>query len=191
MTSPRQIALVLFSACGVLAFGNPEDYSRWHHRCEQGDGKTIEAYCAKFEQRLRADPQDHLARAYLGSAHTLRAREATWGPSKLSPLDKGKKLMDQAVAAAPDDPRVRTVRAINSYRLPRKLKRRPLALADFKILAPLARNEGGTLSKSERQVILYYAWKTFREEGHLKQAAQWKAACHQIDPHSPMGKEAR
>ena len=52
-----------------------------------------------FEAKLKEDPKDHLARAYLGSACALRAKAGFWGPSKLKYLKRGKKLLDDAVTA--------------------------------------------------------------------------------------------
>jgi hypothetical protein len=79
------------------------------------------------------------------------------------------------------------VRAIGSYKVPKKFDRRPIAVADFKKLVPVANNKHAALETNERQAILYYAWLTFKEEG-LKNADELKKRCHQLAPESKYGK---
>lgn len=167
------------------------DYHKWQQACvEADDAKVIDAYIAKFQARLDADPKDQLAKVNLGSAYTLRSAESFWGPKKMEYLKKGGALMDEAVAAAPKDPRVRFLRAANSYRVPKRFGRRSLAVDDFRILMPIAIKGGHGLKRRERQAMLYYAWRTFEEEGQLAEAAKARAACHRLDTKSWYGKQA-
>jgi tetratricopeptide (TPR) repeat protein len=180
----------------ILAAAAPADrvadYHRWHHRAVQADDNDpIDRAINRFEAALETDPDDHLARVYLGSAHTLRAAETFWGPSKLKYLRRGEKLMNRAVEAAPDNPRVRFIRAVNAYRVPERFKQRPTAVADFSKLLPVAESGGHGLGRRERQAILYYAWLTFSEEDHPGEARRARAACIRIDPDSEYADLAR
>lgn len=167
-----------------------ELYLEWHNRCLEGTTSEIDAQIKRFEASLRADNNDQLARVYLGSACALRAKASFWGPTKLKYLRRGQMLMDQAVEAAPDHPRVRMVRAIASYKVPKRFGRRKIAIADFEKLMPAVTQQASALQMNERQVILYYAWLTFKEEGH-KDAHQVRSTCHRLAPDSKYGKLTR
>lgn len=169
--------------------GKPQHtlYLEWHNACLSGKTKDIDPHIKKYEAQLKADDNDQLARVYLGSACALRAKASFWGPTKLKYLKRGQKLMDAAVNAAPNDPRVRMVRAIGSYKVPKRFNRRPIAVADFEKLLPLASKNTSALDTNERQAILYYAWLTFKEENH-KDAQKAKKRCHQLAPDSKYGK---
>ena len=162
-------------------------YLDWHNKCLTKKTGDIDAHIAKYEAQLTANNNDQLARVYLGSACALRAKASFWGPTKLKYLKRGQKLMDQAVKADPQNPRVRMVRAIGSYKVPKRFNRRPIAVADFEFLIPIASTKSSSLNTNERQAILYYAWLTFKEEGH-KDAVKLKRHCHQLAPTSKYGK---
>ncbi len=185
-----QILFLTVLISGLAHAGTIADYQKWHEQCQNAtDTATIDQIIERYQRCLDADPNDQLAKVYLGSAHTLRSAETFWGPKKLEYLKKGGALMDEAVDAAPNDPRVRFIRAVNAYKVPKHFKRRPVALSDFATLLPIAELGGHGLTKRERQVILFYAWKTFSEEAQLAKAAQAKQSCHTLDPTSWYGQE--
>lgn len=184
------IPFILLLAClgsATAAETQAELYKKWHDACLAGGTEEIDAEIKKYEARLAAKPDDHLAQAYLGSACALRAKAGFWGPTKLSFLKRGEKLLNGAVAAAPKDARVRTVRAIAYFRIPKRFKVRATSIADFKVLIPVAKSSKGSLKTNERQVILYYAYLAFSEEGEAS-ATELKTLCHKIDPASAYGK---
>ena len=160
-------------------------YRIWHDVCLQGDVKKIDAQIEKFEHPLAANPKDDLAKAFLGSAHALRAKYGKWGPTKLKHLKRGKKLMEEAIAASPNDARVRTVRAIAYYKIPKRFGVRQTSLQDFNTLIPIAK-AGGKLQNNERQAILYYAALAYEAE-QLAGVDDLKKHCRQIDPKSQYG----
>ena len=179
---------LLLAVLSAPLLASPANYKKWHDECLAGGTAEIDRVITRFEEVLKRDRNDHLARVYLGSACTLRSKKSRWGPSKMKFLKRGGELMDQAVAAAPKESRVRFVRAVNAYSVPKKFKRRPVAVSDFTILMPVAERGDGELSLSERQAILYYASLTFAEEGHAARAARCKRACHLLAPGSEYGK---
>lgn len=181
------LLLVLMPAVALAA--QREDYLRWHEAClAADDAKTIDGYIARYEEALAERPDDLLAKVYLGSAHTLRSAESGWGRAKLEHLKKGGRMMDEAVAAAPDDSRIRFVRAVNCYRVPKRFDRRPIAVEDFRRLIPVAVKGEGDLSTRERQAILYYGWQTMKEDGDKGLAEQARQHCHRLAPQSKYGK---
>lgn len=167
-----------------------EVYREWHDLCLEGETKTIEQQIKKYIQVLEKNPNDHLARAYLGSAYALRAKAGTFGPSKLMYLNKGKKQLNTAVESAPKDPRVRMVRAIGYYKVPKRFNTRPTAVSDFEFLMESISQKNCPLLVNEKQAALYYAHLTFQEEGH-KDAAKAKQLCHKLAPNSEYGKLTR
>ncbi len=183
------IASLAFTILGTppLHAEDPALYKSWHDTCLTGDTGDIDAVIARYEARLKKNPADHLAQAYLGSACALRARESFWGPTKLKFLKRGKSLLDSAVAAAPDNPRVRMIRAIAYLKVPEKFGTRPTSLADFRVLIPIARPAASNLTPAERQAILYHAWLAHQEAADPS-AADLKAACHRIAPDSSYGR---
>jgi tetratricopeptide (TPR) repeat protein len=72
---------------------------------------------------VAALPEDRMALAFLGSAHTLIGRDASNPITKVDAVKKGIKLLDEAVEAAPESLEVRLVRASNSAALPAMFER--------------------------------------------------------------------
>ena len=99
-----------------------------------GDTKETKALTTDLEKWTQEQPTNYLLQAYLGSVYTLDSRDAWPGPGKLTYLRNGGKLMDGAVAAAPDNPAVRFVRAIDYYELPFFFGKGKTARDDFQIL---------------------------------------------------------
>lgn len=192
MRRPHLLPLLLLAFVFQIpnASAQPELYKKWHDECLSGDTDEIDKQIAKYQEQLRKSPDDHLAQAYLGSAYALRARETFWGPSKLKYLKKGQKLLDQAVENAPDDPRVRMVRAIGYYRIPERFKMRQTSIDDFRKITPVAKSGKGDLKINERQAILYYAWLANKEAGN-PDAESLKSACHRLAKDSFYGKKTR
>ena len=186
-----RVMMLLAMLAGLAQADRIRDYHEWQQACVNAkDAGTIDGYIAKFRQCLDSNPGDHLARVNLGSAYTLRSAETFWGPKKFDYLKKGGKLMDEAVTAAPNDARVRFLRAANAFRVPQRFGRRQVAVADFEILLPVAIQGGQGLSVRERQAMLYFAWQTFAEEGKADDAEKARSACHRLDPQSGYGQKA-
>ena len=104
-----------------------------------GEKGAVEECIGKLEAVLRTEPGNQRARVYLGSAYTLRSRDLGFGPKKLQELKRGLAVMDEAVAAAPDDPKVRLARALTTSALPAIFGRRASTRQDFERLAEVAR----------------------------------------------------
>ncbi|MFC5051117.1 hypothetical protein ACFPK9_10925 [Rubritalea spongiae] len=165
-------------------------YLNWHNLCLNADTDTIDTQIKKFESQIAIHPNDNLAKAYLGSAYALRAKSSTWWLTKLKYLNKGKATMNAAIAAAPNDPRVRMVRAIAYYKVPKRFDLRPTSISDFKQIIPVALKNASPLAINERQAILYYAYLAYEDE-NLKGAETFKQACYKLNSSSKYGKLTR
>ena len=186
-------SLLSFLLVGSLAGASTAEtltkYRAWHDVCLQGNVKNIDLQIGKFEQAVASNPNDSLAKAFLGSACALRAKHGKWGPTKLKYLKRGRKLMEEAVSSSPSDLRVRMVRAMAYSRIPKRFGVRDTAVQDFQMLVPIAKT-GKNLTKSERQAILYNAALTYREE-NLAGSQELMEFCKKIDPDSKYGRVAQ
>lgn len=169
--------LFYFCVVGLVAHAR-EVLPPWHalhDKGAKGDAAAVLECIRTLEQVLENEPGNQLARVYLGSAYTLRSRDLWIGPQKLETLQRGGALMDEAVAAAPEDPRVRLIRAVNSLRLPRIFNRRKLALEDFEKL--VAELDCAQLEPLEKQAVYYFSGLAFRGDGQKQRALElWNKA---------------
>src|SRR5690606_32536939 len=102
------------------------------------DGKAAKRAESLFTDLHRRDREAAQPIAYLGSLKLLRSSTtwAVWDKEKLA--RQGLALLDDAVAAAPDDPKVRFIRAVTTFNLPEAFERGPQSDADFALLAQQA-----------------------------------------------------
>lgn len=154
-----------------------------------GDTKETKALTTDLEKWTAEQPANYLLQAYLGSVYTLDSRDAWPGPGKLTYLKNGGKLMDAAVAAAPDNPAVRFVRAIDYYELPFFFGKGKTARDDFQILLKQVDGEVKTpyvLNTETQQAIYYYAGKSFYQLSQYPQAKEaWQRGL-KLDITSPL-----
>jgi len=161
-----------------------------HEKAVNGDTKETKALAADLEKWTAAQPNNALLEAYLGSTYTLCSRDAWPGPSKLTYLKNGGHLLNAAVVAAPDNPAVRFVRAIDFFELPAIFGKRQVARDDFEYL--VRQIEGAepcpySLDVPTRQAIYYYAGLSYRQLSQAPEAETvWKRGWA-LDPASPLG----
>ena len=156
----------------------------------KGDTKETKALTADLEKWTKEQPGNYLLQAYLGSVYTLDSRDAWPGPGKLTFLRNGGKLMDAAVAAAPHNPAVRFVRAIDYYELPSIFGKGATAREDFQILVREIDGDIKTpyvLSPETQQAIYYYAGLSFKRLAQLPQAKEAWGRGLLLDGASPLG----
>ncbi|MEY2480602.1 MAG: hypothetical protein QOI04_1529 [Verrucomicrobiota bacterium] len=144
-----------------------------------GDKEAVEQCIAKLEQALAAEPDNQVARVYLGSAFTLRSRDLWFGPRKLETLKRGLALMDEAVAAAPRDATVRLVRALTEDAVPFFFGRKKMAREDFEIALSILAKDPGALEDADKQRLYYGAGEMEKTAGDSARAKElWKNAAH-------------
>ncbi len=156
-----------------------------------GDKQAVRDCVARLERMLETEPNDQLARVYLGSALTLLSRDLPPGPAKLDTLVRGGTLMDEAVAAEPGNLRVRLVRAVNSFELPPIFGRRETAYQDFALLLRAARGKKSVLSPEELQAIFFFSGQALKAQRRGEEAV---TAWHEgiaLDRSSDLAREMR
>jgi tetratricopeptide (TPR) repeat protein len=161
-----------------------------HEKAVAGDTKETAALTTDLQKLVQEQPNNHLLQAYLGSVYTLDSRDAWPGPGKLTYLKNGGKELDAAVAAAPDNPAVRFIRAIDYYELPTFFGKRQTARDDFVILVKQV--EGVTpvpyvLNVDTQQAIYYYAGLCYKQLSQVPEAKDvWERGL-KLNPTSSLG----
>lgn len=177
--------LLLFGLSELVAAPSADEkqIQELYRRGLAGDKAAVEQCVEKLEATLKADTKNQLARVYLGSAYTLRSRDLGFGPKKLQVLRQGVAVMDEAVAAAPADPKVRLARALTTSALPSILGYAAASRKDFEELAALAERAPEKFSEGDLQIVLYNAGLAARHNGDESRArALWRdAAQHPAD----------
>ncbi|WP_366655910.1 hypothetical protein [Fodinicurvata sp. EGI_FJ10296] len=126
-----------------------------------------------LERVLEIDPDDQMARAYLGSATTMRARDSWNVITRVSNANRGIALIDEAVRADRDNIRLRLLRANHSYSLPDMFERHTIALDDFRMAVDRMEEEIGSSPEAIAQIHVKIAELTpdrEEEETHLERA---------------------
>jgi tetratricopeptide (TPR) repeat protein len=168
-------AAVLFCVTALFSFGGASkeeaEIQELYARGLKGDVAAVVQCIAKLEAALAKEPQNQLARVYLGSAYTLRSRDLGFGPQKLQTLRRGVAVMDEAVAAAPDDAKVRLARALTTQSLPFFAGRAESARRDFTELAVMAERAPEKSEAGDLQIIFYNAALVAKKAGDRSRAA--------------------
>lgn len=182
------ITLAAFAALVRSSAGSTPEQERetadLYRRGLAGDRTAVIQCIDKLEAELKSQPANQLARVYLGSTYTLRSRDLGFGPKKLQALNHGIALMDDAVAAAPSDTRVRLARALTTQSLPFFTGKAASSRKDFEWLAAAAERMPERFDDGDLQVIFYNAALAAKAEGHRDRAAALLrlAAAHKADP---------
>jgi len=161
-----------------------QEIAELYRRGVSGDKAAVEQCIEKLEAVLKDQPNNQLARVYLGSAYTLRSRDLGFGPKKLEALKRGLATMDEAVAAAPDEPKVRLARALTTSSLPAFFGRRSSSRKDFELLAETAQRAPAKFEAGDLQIVYYNAGLAAKAAGDRARAvALWREA--QRHPENP------
>ncbi|CAN5350574.1 hypothetical protein BH20VER3_BH20VER3_20850 [soil metagenome] len=172
--------LLVALACGALVCFKVEAQtgpdrsaiSALYARGLAGDAEAVVECIAALEQVLATSPDDQLARVYLGSAYTLRSRDLSIGPRKLTTLRKGIALMDEAATAAPQNARVQLTRAVTINAFPAFLGRRKAAREQLEKLVAEVEKDPAKLSGTDRQLLYLNTGQAALSAGDRKRATE-------------------
>ncbi len=169
------IVCALFFLPRALAVPSDPVISALYARGLAGDSAAVNECIAALEKRLAAKPDDQLARVYLGSSYTLRSRDLSIGPAKLSALRKGIALMDEAAIGAPDNANVQLTRAVTNEALPVFLGRRKVAREQLDRLVAEVEKDPTKLTPADRQLLYLNAGEAAQRAGGTAEArALWQ-----------------
>ncbi len=102
-----------------------------HHRAVDGDEDSAERAVAHLERYLKRFAGDAEARAYLGSAYAMMARDASSIVNKTRYANRGLRHLDRALDAGAGNFTVRLIRANVHSSLPKMFGRGGAALDDL------------------------------------------------------------
>ncbi len=150
-----RVLLFFFAlACTLNAAPDEQkEIQELYRRALAGDKDAVNQCIEKLASVLTTDPKNQLARVYLGSSYTLRSRDLGFGPTKLRTLKQGLAVMDEAVAAAPNEYKIRLVRALTTSSLPVFLGQRTNSKKDFEWLAQMAKKNPDGFEPDDLQII--------------------------------------
>lgn len=106
----------------------------YHDLGVAGDSKAVERGIELLEQALAGDPNNAYALGYYGSILSLKARDASMPWTKVKYAKQGFEQLDKSIEMNPDDLDVRLIRAMNSYQVPKFMKRLTLSIEDFNFI---------------------------------------------------------
>lgn len=159
----------------TAAAPNEKEIAMLYARGLAGDQQAVIDCLAALERVLAAQPNDQLARVYLGSTETLRSRDLPIGMAKWTELRRGIALMDEAAAAAPTNGRVQLLRAVTNEAFPAILGRRKIARTALENLVTEVEKDPGKLSPRDQQLLYLNAGEAAQKAGDETRArALWK-----------------
>lgn len=178
------LTLLCLAQSGAAPGAERAEIQELYRRGLSGDKAAVTECIAKLEALLKTDGGNQLARVYLGSALTLRSRDLAFGPTKLQVLRRGVAVMDEAVAAAPTDPKIRLARALTTSALPAILGYRAASRRDFEELAAMAGRQPDKFEPGDLQIVYYNAGLVAKDAGDKDRATEcWRQARqHSVDP---------
>lgn len=142
-------------------------------------------------QKARSlSPNDGEVRAYLGSATTMVGRDSWNMLTKINSVNKGIKMMDEAVVRLPDNVMVRMVRANNSLDVPESFKRKEIARKDFQHLEILITKSSANVESNIKAEIFYQLGILYKREGNVVLAREYFKKAMNASSDSQWGKES-
>jgi hypothetical protein len=178
-------AAIFFVAVALADPPNEQkEIQELYRRGLAGDKDAVTQCIDKLEAVLVSEPHNQLARVYLGSSYTLRSRDLGFGPRKLQALRRGLALMDEAVTAAPEQPKIRLVRALTTSSLPAFLGHAGSSRKDFEQLAQIAQTTPAKFEPGDLQIVFYNAGLAAKTNGDRIRAAALlrEGLKHPVDP---------
>lgn len=173
----RPVHLIV-AACLTFSIGSArafpyEEIRQLYAKALAGDKAAVNQCIDLLTDVLKREPTNQMARVYLGSTYTLRSRDLSIGPSKLSALRTGMHLMDEAVAADPANARIRLTRALTDQALPFFVGRKKSSEDELLALAALVEKAPDKLDAANRQLLFLEAGRIAQSHGDKTKAATW------------------
>ncbi|WP_227013596.1 hypothetical protein [Paenibacillus psychroresistens] len=141
-----------------------------------GDVTAVQEANRLFEQLRLENPAHPLVNAYYGGTMLLIARDKTKPLEKLKWSKNGLKLLDKAVAAAPEDSLIRLLRGKAVFKLPEKhFRRTQTVIEDYTFLIDQEMRQEGTLEPEKYSQVVYDLGEAYHRIGRNKDAEMcWK-----------------
>jgi tetratricopeptide (TPR) repeat protein len=146
--------------------------------------EQIDQEIDELKALIITQPDNQIAVAYLGHALTQKALFVPLSRKK-NLAQRGIDKIDQAVRASPFDPRLRLIRAVNAYHLPKILKRHPIALKDFESLEVQLKQTPEKFSPALTRQTLFHLGSFSLKEGRKNAAIKFLTKAQKIPSDLP------
>ncbi|MCF7669304.1 MAG: hypothetical protein K9N48_05965 [Verrucomicrobia bacterium] len=142
----------------------------YHDMGADGNEDAVSKAEKYLNKLLDIEPTNAMGRVLLGSVTTMKARDTIWPFSQVKFVREGNKVMDAAVEAAPRDPHVRFIRAVNNYHMPAFLGREKVAHDDFQWLWRVVSSNPDEFEPEFRQKIGLFWGRLLKKNNEPKEA---------------------
>jgi tetratricopeptide (TPR) repeat protein len=153
-----------------------------------GASEKSERYLTVYRTQY---PTDNIALAFLGSAVTMAARDSWNFLTKLSEVNRGLNLLDQAISQDPDNIIIRLIRGHNALNLPSFLNRKHIAKQDFLAAEKLVSTGKITLDPDTEANIYYQLGIISKLEQQTTLAKSYFAKAIALSPSTTAGLAAK
>lgn len=174
----QELKRVMEEKEGILK-ENPDDVGAlkvlgiaYHNLSVLGKKGVSEKAFSILNKAHQLAPDDYEILVYLGSTRTLLGRDATFPLTRLYQVNKGCRIMDDAIFNAPDNIVVRMTRANNSLALPSFFNRAKYAKEDLLYLLKLSKKLPREFPNDLLSTIYYTLGEYYKGEGK----SQWNKA---------------
>jgi tetratricopeptide (TPR) repeat protein len=161
----------------------------YHDLGVAGDPKAVEQSEKILKKVLSLDSTNAYATGYYGSILSLKARDASMPWTKVKYAKQGFEQLDKSIEINPDDLDVRLIRAMNSYQVPKFLKRLTLSIEDFNFIIKHKTFETWTPDHSAF-VYLHFGKALEKDDQHVK-AREFFELAIKAAPASKSAQEAK
>jgi len=142
-----------------------------HNEGLGGDTNAVWEAHSKFEKLRKDFPNQPIAAAFHGSIMTLIARDESSPTTRFQWANRGLELLDEAVASARTDIKIRMLRGSIAYRLPEQFfHRTETAIEDYLFLIDRELRDPGSISKDTYEKLIYELGEAYHRIDRLQEA---------------------
>jgi tetratricopeptide (TPR) repeat protein len=144
---------------------------RKHNEGVAGSKEAVQRAQALFKSLHEQYPDNAAVKAYYGSTLALMARDANRPSDRLGLAKQGLALLDEAVAAEPEERSLRMLRGKIAHRLPEQFfHRADTAIEDYAMLIGHELENPGSLEQTTYAQLVYELGEAYYRTNRLKEA---------------------
>ncbi len=161
----------------------------YHDLGVAGDQKAVEQGEEMLKKAVTLDPNNAYTMGYYGSILSLKARDATMPWTRIKYAKQGFEQLDKSIQMNPEDLNVRLIRAMNSYQVPKIMKRMPISLEDFNFI--VSHDNFKKWIPDNRAFVYFHFGKALEKDDQHEQAREFFEMAIKEAPGSELAGEAK
>ncbi len=161
----------------------------YHDLGVAGDHRAVKQGEEIFKKALSLDSTNAFAMGYYGSILSLKARDAKMPWTRIKYAKRGFEQLDKSVQINPDDLNIRLIRAMNSYQVPKIMKRLNLAMEDFNFI--INHKSFETWSADYKAFVFLHFGKALEKDDQHGKAREFYETAIKEAPESMSADEAK